>query len=434
MTVNLLARAAVGGILLAVVGLVIWRPRGLGVAWPAGVGALLVVLLGLVSLTTLHLIFLDTWDAAATLIALFILSEALESNGFFTWAALHLARLARGSGIRLYVLILLLTTGVTALLANDGAVLMLTPIFVTLLTKVQPEARLRLPFLFAAGFFADAMSGLFIPSNLTNIILGDAAHLSFLRSALWMFPPTLAAFGAAGAAFAWRFRVELRVSYATDALGQPAAAIRDRLVFWVGWGALALLIVGYSVSGERQLPVSLTAVSVALAMLALTSARRLRPAAAQIRAAPWSILVYALGMFVVITAAYRHHLLDALVAPLRANVAPQAGAHGAIIAGGMLALLSAATNNLPATLVGVLALHAAPDISRMATYAIMLGVDIGPKLTPFGSLATLLWLGILERHGVYISWRHYLRENWWVTLLTLGAAFGGLLVSNRLFG
>jgi arsenical pump membrane protein len=61
-------------------------------------------------------------------------------------------------------------------------------------------------------------------------------------------------------------------------------------------------------------------------------------------------------------------------------------------------------------------------------------VDIGPKLTPFGSLATLLWLGILARNGIHISWGRYLKENWWVALLTLGAAFLGLLASNALLG
>jgi arsenical pump membrane protein len=81
----------------------------------------------------------------------------------------------------------------------------------------------------------------------------------------------------------------------------------------------------------------------------------------------------------------------------------------------------------------VLTLRASGHVHHIAIYAIMLGVDIGPKLTPFGSLATLLWLGILERNGVHISWGHFVRENWWVTLLTLAAAFGAVaLVSPAL--
>lgn len=421
-----------GGVLLAVLALVVARPCGLDVAWPAGIGALVVLAFGLLSPAALGTIFGDVWDAAATLIALFLLSEALASNGFFEWAALHLARLARGSGPRLYVLVLLLTTGVTALLANDGAVLMLTPIFVVLLGKIHPEERLRLPYLFAAGFFADALSILFLPSNLTNIILADATHLSFARSAAWMFLPAVAVFCAAGAAFAVRFRGELRAPYALAALGDPAAAIRDRVVFWAGWATLGGLVVGYIIGGERHLPVSLVAGTGALAMLTLVGLRRLRSVRRVVAAAPWSILVYALGMFVVITAAFDAHALASLTHPLRLAVAPATG--NPVVAGGLLALLAALANNLPATLVGVLALRTAHAVGHTAIYALMLGVDIGAKLTPFGSLATLLWLGILRRHGIVISWGRYLRENWWVTLLALAAAFAGLLAASALLG
>jgi arsenical pump membrane protein len=171
----------------------------------------------------------------------------------------------------------------------------------------------------------------------------------------------------------------------------------------------------------------------ALAMLMLTQARGVRGAGASLRAAPWSVLIYAIGMFVVITAAYDAQTLRFLTEPLTRLVSQPSGSGAAVAAGSLLGLLAAAVNNLPAALIGVLTLRAAGHVHHIAIYAIMLGVDIGPKLTPFGSLATLLWLGILERNGVHISWGHFVRENWWVTLLTLAAAFGALaLVSLAL--
>lgn len=426
--------AVAGVVLVAVLLLVVFRPRGLDVAWFAGGGALVLLALGVLSLSDLGVIFGDTWDAALTLIALFILSEALASNGFFLWAALRLARFARGSGWRLYALVLLLTTATTALLANDGAVLMLTPIYVVLLKRIHAEPRLRLPYLFVGGFFADAMSGILVPSNLTNIILADATRLSFARVLGAMIVPTLCAFVVAGAAFGVRFRKALGVPFALEAIEDPTGVVRDRGVFVAGWLVIGGLIVGYVLAGQAHLPVALVAGTGALVMLALVWLRGLRSPAMVLRAAPWSILIYALGMFVVITAADVAHVLTFLTAPLRANVTPAAAPAGALFAGGLLALLSAAVNNLPASLVGVLALRAAHPIARVAIYAIMLGVDIGPKLTPFGSLATLLWFGILAREGIHISWGHYLRENWWVALLTLAAAFGGLLVAYTLLG
>lgn len=142
-------------------------------------------------------------------------------------------------------------------------------------------------------------------------------------------------------------------------------------------------------------------------------------------------------MFVVITAAYKAGALALATAPLRAGANAAAGAPGALGVGVLVAGLAAAVNNLPAALIGVLALRAVGGIgaaSQIAIYAILLGVDIGPKLTPFGSLATLLWLGILERQGQPISWGHYLRENWWIALLTLATALGALLIPYAIFG
>lgn len=431
-TLSMLASALV---LIAVLALVVTRPRGLNVAWPAGVGALLAILLGLLSPVALREIFTTTWDAAVTLIALFLLSEALDSNKFFTWAALHLARLARGSGWRLYILILLLTLGVTALLANDGAVLMLTPIFAQLLLRIYPKESYRLPFLFAAGFFADAMSAIFVPSNLTNIIIADANRLSFIEVAAWMALPTLAAFIVGALVFALRWRGILNFSkYDALELEQPASVLKDRVAFRCGWVALAMLVVGYIIGGKFHWPISLIAGPVALAMVILAQIRQTRSARKILLSAPWPILIYALGMFVVITAAFNTQVLAFLATPLKGFVAQGAGPFQALAAGGLLALLSAAVNNLPATLIGVLVLHSVHTPSLLAIYASILGVDIGPKLTPFGSLATLLWLGILQRNGIFISWGKYLHENWWVTLIVLIAAFVGLLAANALLG
>ncbi len=436
----MLYKVAAGTILFAVLICVIWRPRGMHVAIAATVGALLVVVLGLIRPPTLLTILSETWDASATLIALFLLSEALDSNGFFTWAALHLARMARGSGWLLYALMLILTTTTTAFLANDGAILILTPVFVQLLMNTYEKKVFWLPYIFAAGFFADITSALFIPSNLTNIMIADANALNFITFARWMVLPTFFAAIAAGLCFGIRFRASLGVNYDPAHLKVPVQALQDRrLTFWASWIALLALIVGYSIGGHFHLPVSFIACPIALAMVLLVHFRRIRPAHNILRVAPWGILLYALGMFVVMTAAFSTGAISVLTTQLHTLIAGNPGMSmtnesikGTLLVGGTLALLSASTNNLPATLVGVLVLHTVEKPGLLAIYAMTLGVDIGPKLTPYGSLATLLWLGILARHGIRISWWQYVRENWWITLITLMAALSGLLVTRWL--
>jgi arsenical pump membrane protein len=310
---------------------------------------------------------------------------------------------------------------------------MLTPIFARLMLRIYKEDN-WLPFILAAGFFADAMSAFLIPSNLTNIIIADANTLSFLQFAIRMLLPMIAAFLVGGAAFALRFRSRIAARYNHQEIEEPATTLRSRAVFVWSWIALAALLIGYIIGGKFHLPVSFIACPVAILMVIIVKVSRLSNVTSLVIRAPWSILVYALGMFVIITAAYRSADLGFLIHPWQQAVGAHSGAGGVVIAGSLAALLSAAVNNLPATLVSVLVLRSVPHPAIQAVYAIVLGVDIGPKLTPFGSLATLLWLGILKRNGIHISWGAFVRENWWVAVVTLAAAFVGLLITGAIIG
>lgn len=87
------------------------------------------------------------------------------------------------------------------------------------------------------------------------------------------------------------------------------------------------------------------------------------------------------------------------------------------------------TNNLPAVLIGALSIEYAsvpPAARELMVYANVVAADIGPKLTPIGSLATLLWLGLLERRGLHVSWGEYLRLGALVTLPVLLVALAAL--------
>lgn len=451
---------------------VIWRPRillwsksdeGMPAFVPAGIGALLVLLLGLVGLSMLVIIFGRVWDASITLIGLFMLAAALEANHFFKWAALSIAHMAGGSRWRLYLLLCLLTIGVTICLGNDGAILGMTAIVAKLVKEIFPRTgtlslmsvpksecnghsvkkkfpradNIWWPYIFATGFLADSFSGFLVPDNLTNIIVASTYHLPFILFMLQMSLPMILAAIVAISCFAWRFRSVLfnNVSYEVATLQKPDSVLQDRLTFNVSRGALFVLIIGHLViGGVFHQPVSFVVVPVAVVVLGFAHFRKIKLAHEILFDAPWEVLFYALGMFVVITAAMTPGVVNLFlsISPLRDLIVGtkslMVSASGLFVTGGTMAILAALTNNLPATLVGVVLLgvgakHPAP----LAIYAIILGVDIGPKLTPYGSLATLMWLGILRREGVKISWRQCFKENWPVAVFALGVALLGLL-------
>ena len=113
-------------VFVATLFLMIKRPRGLRLGYAAGIGAVASLLLGTVSLGQAAQSFLDIWDAALAFIGIVALSVVLDAMGFFKWAALRVVKLAKGSGVRLYFYVSLLTAAVSILFANDSAVLILT--------------------------------------------------------------------------------------------------------------------------------------------------------------------------------------------------------------------------------------------------------------------------------------------------------------------
>ena len=408
-------------IFIATITLVIWQPRGLGIGWSAAGGALLALALGVVQVQDLVTVWNIVWNATATFIAIIITSLLLDKAGFFEWSALHVARWGRGSGRLLFVLIIGLGAAVAAIFANDGAALILTPIVVAMLVALGFSPGATLAFVMAAGFIADVASLPLVVSNLVNIVSADFFGIGFGRYAAVMVPVNLAAVLAATLLLLAFFRDSIPVHYPVAQLKTPRDAIRDLQTFRMGWVVLVLLVAGFFWLEPLGVPVSLVA-GAGAGLLLLVAARGTAIAVGPVlRAAPWSIVVFSLGMYLVVYG-LRNAGLTTHVAALLDWFA-RGGVWGAAIGTGVLsALLSSVMNNMPAVLVVALSIDAsaATGIVREAmVYANVVGSDLGPKITPIGSLATLLWLHVLAGKGIRISWGYYFKVGAVLTLPTL---------------
>ncbi len=414
--------------------LVLWQPRGVTLGRAAALGAALSLLAGTVSWRDAAAVAALTWNAALTLVAIFIISRLLDEAGFFRWAALAVARRAGGEGRRLFLGLLLLGAAVSAFFTNDATVLILTPIAHELLGVLGLPPERRLPYLMACGFIADAMSLPLPVSNLTNIIAADYFQLGFARFALLMALPSLAALGASVAVLLWYYRGRLGGRLRVEGVAPPGTAIRDVWLFRAGVAVLVLMLVLFASGPLLRVPVAVVALAAAALLLGVFRVRRLGSVTVMVRRAPWHILVFALGMFIVVYGLHNAGLTAWLAAFLAAASERGTGA-GLLAAGWAAAALAAVANNLPAVMLASLGLGSLPagglDREGMVLAAV-LGVDIGPKLTPIGSLATLLWLEALRILGLRVGLREYLRFGLLVTPLVLLAALAGLWAALRL--
>lgn len=414
-------------IFLVTLVLVIWQPRDLNIGWSASLGALLALVFGVVSPADIPVVWAIVWNATATFIAIIIISLVLDEAGFFEWAALHMARWGRGRGRLLFALTVLLGAAVSALFANDGAALILTPIVMAMLLALGFTPAATLAFVMAAGFIADTASLPLVISNLVNIVSADFFGISFARYAAVMVPVNAVSVLATLLVLLLYFRRDVPLRYQVEQLKRPALAIRDLNTFRAGWIVLLLLLIGFFVLERWGVPISAIAATGAAVLLLVAGRGHIIGTRKVMREAPWHIVIFSLGMYLVVYG-LRNAGLAGWIASLLDYFA-RGGLWTATLGTGLLtALLSSIMNNLPTVLLGALSIDASQAtgaVKEAMIYANVIGSDLGPKITPIGSLATLLWLHVLARKGVAISWGYYFRVGIVLTLpvllLTLAA-------------
>lgn len=385
--------------------------RGLGIGWSALIGAAVALAFGVVQWTDIPVVWGIVWNATATFIAVIIISLLLDEAGFFEWAALHVARWGGGSGIRLFALIILLGAAVAALFANDGAALILTPIVMAMLMAMGFSAAATLAFVMAAGFIADTASLPLVVSNLVNIVSADYFSIGFTDYAAIMMPVNLVSVLASLCVLILFFKRDIPATYSLASLSEPLKAIKDPVTLKAGWVVLILLLIGFFGLEPLGVPVSAVAAMAAALLLAVAARGKVINIHKVLRGAPWHIVVFSLGMYLVVYGLRNAGLTDYIA--LLLNTFAEGGVWGAAIGTGALsALLSSVMNNMPTVLTTALSIEASTAtgaVKEAMVYANVIGSDLGPKFTPIGSLATLLWLHVLAKKGTTISWGYYFK-------------------------
>ena len=402
------ATLAIWAISAATFASIMLRPFRLGEwVWPV-LGAALLVGTGLVSGPVAADGALDGLDVYLFLAGMIALAELARVHDVFDWIGAGILRRSNGNAAAAFAWVYVAGVAVTALLSNDGSIVLLTPAVLALTKRASLP---RAPYLYACAFVANAASFVLPVSNPANLVL--FRHLPKL--AQWL--PTFAF--SSVAAIAMTFFL-LRLVFGGD-LGSTFA-IRTASALLSPPARLALICVSTSIAivivcAGLGISVGRVAFGTAvLSVLVVGSLDRKTPGAV-IRQGPWSIIPLVAGLFVVTSALDK---TGALV--LARNFFRHAGAlpnlSARLLVGGTLTLAGNILNNLPVGVITRYALHDTANASHVANAA-LIGIDLGPNLSLTGSLATLLWLLMLRRDGIEVNAWKFLALGTAVTIPTL---------------
>lgn len=383
---------------------VIWQPKNLQIGTSAVIGAIVALVFGVVSFDDVLVVSNIVWDATLAFIGIIILSMVLDEIGFFEWCALKMAKISNGNGIKMFIYSILLGAFVSALFANDGAALILTPILLAKMRILKLEPKTIVAFLLAGGFISDSASLPFVFSNLTNIVTANYFNIGFVDYFLNMIIPFLVSVVVSTLFLYILLHKNIPKRVDVTLLKEPKSAIKNEKLFYFSWIFLGFLLSIYFIGDAFDLPISIFALGGAIVFLTIATLQKAVKPKEIIKEAPWQVVWFSIGLYIVVYGLKNAGLTDYLTLVLHELV--KQGDTIAIIGTGFIsAILSAIMNNMPTVMIMDIALKDIPN--EALAYANIIGCNLGPKMTPFGSLATLLWLHVLAKKGVKIGFWEY---------------------------
>jgi arsenical pump membrane protein len=352
------------------------------------------------------------WPILVFLATVLVLAELTAEAGLFTVIATRLARWGRGRFAALFGLCVGFAALTTMFLNLDTTAVLLTPVMLALAVSLEVSP---LPLAMTTTWLANTASLLLPVSNLTNLLAANRVALAPVSFAARMWLAQAASL-AATAVFLWVFYWR-RGRRGADRYTPPSAfRAPDPVLLRVA----AVAVVFFIAAILGGLAIQLASAIAMVVLLAAFAVRR--PRSLGWTLIPWRLPVFVTGLFLVVQT-ISLHLLDPVLSTL---IGSAGGVAGTFRAGAVGAGLSNLVNNLPAYLSGEAVV---PVVNHTQLLGLLIGTNVGPVITPWASLATLLCYERCRSSGVDVPLKTFMLTGACLAVTALAASIGALLLT-----
>jgi Na+/H+ antiporter NhaD/arsenite permease-like protein len=363
------------------------------------------------------------WDVIFLLLGMMIIVSVLRQTGVFEYVAIWSAKRARGSPLRIMILLVLVMAVGSALLDNVTTVLLVAPVTLLVCDRLAINAT---PFLMAEVFAANVGGAATLVGDPPNIIIASRAGLTFNDFLAHMLPIVLIVMVVVVALLPLLFSGSFAVD--TDRVADVMAldereTIRDHGLLVKCGVVLLLVFAAFIVHPLLHMQPSVVALLGAGVLIVISGL----PRSEYLASVEWDTLLFFAGLFVMVGALVKTGVVDQLARAATAATGGNALLTTMLIVG-VSAPLSGIIDNIPyvATMTPIVAelTTAMPSHvhSNVLWWALALGADFGGNLTAVGASANVVMLGIARRSGNPISFWEFTRKGALVTAVSIALA------------
>jgi Na+/H+ antiporter NhaD/arsenite permease-like protein len=369
------------------------------------------------------------WDVLFLLLGMMIIVSVVRQTGLFEYVAIWSTKRAKGSPLRIMILLVLVTALGTAVLDNVTTVLLIAPVTLLVCDRLDISPA---PFLIVEALAANIAGAATLVGDPTSIIIGTGAHLSFLTFTANMAPAVIIVLAVLllllPRLFPGFFTADPERVADVMSLNEKEAIRNRKLLIQCGF-VLAAVFAGFVTHHIIHMEPSLVAMAGAGILIVISGLSR----EFYLSGVEWESLLFFAGLFIMVGALVRTGVIN--------NVAHAAShvTHGDAWTATLLILIVSFTlgsfiNNVPyaATMtpvVGQLAEtipgHAS---SGVLWWALLLGTVLGGNLTAVGASANIVAVGIAQRAGHPVSFWDFTRRGVVVTVVSFVLSLGYLWV------